>query len=117
MGEASPPSTKTRPQHSGQEGSTDFTGSTVKMEAWHGTRKSKACRAARFVAFVKIELAGYGSALRREYPDSIRKTKPSETMTYPMGCKATNLATVVIKAEMGRFSSVAAMGLMHSSPK
>src|SRR6185503_2563092 len=109
--------TKTGLEHSGQEGLTDFTGSTVKMAALNGTRRLRACRAARFVAFGKIELAGYGSARRRGYPDSIRTRKPSEIMTCPTACKAMNSVTVVIKAEMGRCSLAEATGSMRSSLK
>src|SRR5579871_4296416 len=100
MAAASPLSTKTALELSGQAGLTDFTDSTVKRETSHGTRRARACRAARFVAFGKMELAGFGSALRRGCPGSTRTRKASEIMTCPTACRAMNSVTVVIKAEM-----------------
>src|SRR5215471_11354922 len=117
MAAASLLSTRIGLEHSGQEGLTDFTGSTVKTDALHGTRRSRACRAARFVASGKMELAGFGSPLRRGYHDSIRTRKPSEIMTCPTAYRAMNSVTVVTKAEMGRCSLAAAMGLIHFSLK
>ena len=50
---------------------TDCTGTTGKAERSPVTRKARAFRAARFGAFWKMELAGFGSAPRRAYPGSI----------------------------------------------
>src|SRR5215470_846861 len=84
----SPPSTKTELEQCGWEDLTDFIGLIVKIALSRATRKSKACRAARFDAFWKIELAGFGSALRRDYPGSILRVKRLETMTCPTAYKA-----------------------------
>src|SRR5215468_1192398 len=117
MAAASLLSTKIGLEHFGQEGLTDFTGSTAKTDALHGTRRARACQAARFVASGKMQLAGFGSALRRGFHDSIRTRKPSEIMTCSTAYKAMNSVTVVIKAEMGRCSLAAAMGSIHFSLK
>src|SRR5689334_594473 len=79
---ASPASTKTGLEPCGWERLTDCTGTTGKGEPSPATRKPRACRAARFDAFWKIELAGFGSALRRAYPGSILRRKALETTTH-----------------------------------
>src|ERR1700745_864147 len=107
---ASTPSTKTGPEHCGWERWTDYTGTTGKADCSPVTRKTRVCRAERSGAFWKMELAGFGSALRRAYPDLILREKRLETTTCPTACRAMSSVRAVITAWMGRCSLAAPMG-------
>src|ERR1700758_3073837 len=97
---ASTPSTKTGLEHCGWEQWTDSSGTTGKAERLPDTRKIRACRAARSGAFWKMELGGFGSALRRAYPGLILRRQPLETTTCPTACRAMSSVRVVIRARM-----------------
>src|SRR4030095_2012248 len=88
--EVSTPSSRIEPGHYGWERSTDCTGTIAEVERSPATPNARACRAAAFDAFWKIDPAGSGSALRRAYPGSILGGERSETTTPPMDCRATS---------------------------
>ena len=113
----STPSSKTGPGHCGWERSTDCTGTTAEAERSPATRKARACPAAAFDAFWKIDSAGSGSAPRRAYPGSILGGERSEITTCPTDCRATSSVPGVFRPRMGRSSSAAATGSTHSSPR
>src|SRR3984893_18949265 len=112
MAGASTQSTRTALEHCGWELLTDCTGTIVRTEPSLATRKPKACRAALFVAFWKMEPPGFGSAPTRAYPGSILRRKRLETTTCPTACRAMSSVPVVIKDETEKWSLAVGMGSM-----
>src|SRR6185436_2216453 len=91
--------TKTDRELCGSGLSTDCTNTIVRMKHSRDIRRPRACRAAQFVAFWKIESADCGLAPTEAYPGSIPRPKHSETTMYPTACKAMSSVLVVIRAK------------------